>query len=88
MSRYDIADYLAMAVETVSRALTTLKARGAITLGNSRHVRIIDRIALEHGATEPRERYSLAQNDRIDQMSACGIRGARDTLRHRGPSSH
>jgi CRP-like cAMP-binding protein len=48
MSRYDIADYLAIAVETVSRALTTLKARGAITIAHSRQVRITDRSALEH----------------------------------------
>lgn len=41
MSRLDIADYLAMAVETVSRALTTLQLRGAIALVNSRQVRII-----------------------------------------------
>lgn len=47
MSRYDVADYLAIAVETVSRALTTLKARGAIVFTNSRHMRIIDRRALE-----------------------------------------
>jgi CRP/FNR family transcriptional regulator, nitrogen fixation regulation protein len=31
MSRYDIADYLALAVETVSCALTDFKHRGAIT---------------------------------------------------------
>jgi CRP-like cAMP-binding protein len=30
MSRYDIADYLAISVETVSRALTELKRRGII----------------------------------------------------------
>ena len=47
MSRYDIADYLAMAVETVSRALTTLRACGAIKLSGSRLVRITDRRGLE-----------------------------------------
>jgi CRP/FNR family nitrogen fixation transcriptional regulator len=47
MSRYDVADYLAIAVETVSRTLTTLKARGAIVLANSRHMRIMDRRVLE-----------------------------------------
>jgi CRP/FNR family nitrogen fixation transcriptional regulator len=47
MSRYDIADYLAIAVETVSRALTELRGRGVISLGGVRTVRICDRRALE-----------------------------------------
>jgi len=51
MSRYDIADYLAIAVETVSRALTQLRQRGAIVLDSSRVVRIIDRGALQEGCT-------------------------------------
>jgi CRP/FNR family nitrogen fixation transcriptional regulator len=47
MSRYDIADYLAISVETVSRALTTLKRRGVIKFTGSRQLRIVDRAALE-----------------------------------------
>jgi CRP-like cAMP-binding protein len=47
MSRYDIADYLALAVETVSRVLTDLRGRGAITLRGARQVWIVDRAALE-----------------------------------------
>jgi CRP-like cAMP-binding protein len=47
MSRYDIADYLAVSVETVSRALTGLKHRGAITFVGTRQVRIVDRRSLE-----------------------------------------
>lgn len=47
MSRYDIADYLAMAVETVSRALTNLCERGAIELESVRCVQIRDRDSLE-----------------------------------------
>lgn len=46
MSRYDIADYLALSVETVSRALTNLKGRGAIRLSGTRRINIIDRDAL------------------------------------------
>jgi CRP/FNR family transcriptional regulator, nitrogen fixation regulation protein len=56
MSRYDIADYLAMAVETVSRALPELRARHTIALGAARQVRICNRAALEEVAdrlTEP-----------------------------------
>jgi CRP-like cAMP-binding protein len=51
MSRYDIADYLAMAVETVSRTLTELRTRRTIVFRDSRHVSICDRGALEHCAS-------------------------------------
>ena len=47
MSRYDIADYLAMAVETVSRALTILRRMDVIHFEGVRCVRIADRGALE-----------------------------------------
>jgi CRP/FNR family transcriptional regulator, nitrogen fixation regulation protein len=47
MSRSDIADYLAMAVETVSRTLTTLRARRAIAYRDARRVQICDRGVLE-----------------------------------------
>jgi CRP/FNR family nitrogen fixation transcriptional regulator len=47
ISRYDIADYLAMSVETVSRALTDLRHRGIIVLTGAREVKIMDRGALE-----------------------------------------
>jgi CRP/FNR family nitrogen fixation transcriptional regulator len=47
MSRSDIADYLAMAVETVSRTLTALRARHAIAYRDARRVQICDREVLE-----------------------------------------
>lgn len=46
MSRYDIADYLAMAVETVSRTLTELRIRQMITFRGVRHVCICNRDGL------------------------------------------
>jgi len=49
MSRYDIADYLALSVETVSRCLTTLRLRKAVKLVSSRDLHIVDRDALEEG---------------------------------------
>jgi CRP/FNR family nitrogen fixation transcriptional regulator len=49
MSRYDIADYLALSVETVSRALTDLKRRGMIVSASTRQFRIVDPDALEDG---------------------------------------
>ena len=47
MSRYDIADYLAIAVETVSRSLTTLRSKRVIAFLDTRHFRILDGKALE-----------------------------------------
>jgi CRP-like cAMP-binding protein len=47
MSRYDIADYLAIAVETVSRSLTTLRSKQVIAFFDTRHFRIVDRKALQ-----------------------------------------
>jgi CRP-like cAMP-binding protein len=50
VSRYDMADYLGLSVETVSRSLTSLKNRGLIALSGPRSVRIIDRDALDGAA--------------------------------------
>jgi CRP/FNR family nitrogen fixation transcriptional regulator len=52
ISRYDIADFLSISVETVSRALTELRQRGFIQLMGPRHIRIVDRRALEEGGAE------------------------------------
>jgi CRP/FNR family transcriptional regulator, nitrogen fixation regulation protein len=46
-SRYDIADYLGLSVETVSRSLTDLKHRGYIALSGPRRVKIVDPHFLE-----------------------------------------
>jgi CRP-like cAMP-binding protein len=56
ISRYDIADYLAVSVETVSRSLTELRRRGLIAFTSTRRVRIIDRNSLEnlHGPSMQR----------------------------------
>ena len=70
MSREDIADYLALSVETVSRSLTQLKRRGVIQLMGTRRVRIIDRHALDEtdkdvgvGSDACRRRGMLADVD-------------------------
>ncbi|HYZ33871.1 MAG TPA: helix-turn-helix domain-containing protein [Crenalkalicoccus sp.] len=47
MSRYDIADYLGLSAEAVSRSFTKLKRCGVIRLSGTRRVRILDRTALE-----------------------------------------
>ena len=49
MSRYDIADYLAISVETVSRALTELKRRGMIRYVGTRRIHLLAPEPLENG---------------------------------------
>jgi len=47
MSRQDMADYLGLTIETVSRSLTNLRGRAAIELPSSRHICLRDRAALQ-----------------------------------------
>lgn len=47
MPRADIADYLALTIETVSRAFTQMERDNTIALPSSRHVVVRDRSALE-----------------------------------------
>ena len=42
MPRHDIADYLGLTLETVSRMFAELKERGAINLESARRVHLID----------------------------------------------
>lgn len=49
ISRSDIAEFLAISVETVSRSLSGLKQRGLIKFCDTRHVSIVDREAIEDG---------------------------------------
>jgi CRP-like cAMP-binding protein len=46
MSRQDIADYLGLTIETVSRTLTLLENSAAIALPTSRHIVLRNRAAL------------------------------------------
>jgi CRP-like cAMP-binding protein len=46
MSRQDIADYLGLTIETVSRTLTHLAGKAAIELPRSRHIVLRNRAAL------------------------------------------
>jgi CRP-like cAMP-binding protein len=47
MSRQDIADYLGLTIETVSRTLTHLESTAAIELPSSRRIRLRDRGSLQ-----------------------------------------
>jgi CRP-like cAMP-binding protein len=60
ISRYDIADYLAVSVETVSRALSELKHRGLIRFTGTRVIQIIDRDALNGEHDDMQARTPLA----------------------------
>lgn len=51
MTRTDIADYLGLTTETVSRVFTSLKKRGWIALMGGSDVRLADRDAIEELAT-------------------------------------
>lgn len=47
MPRQDIADYLGLTIETVSRTLTSLESCAAIEVSSSRHIVLRDRSALD-----------------------------------------
>src|SRR6185369_4746419 len=47
MTRQDIADYLGLTIETVSRSLTQFERDGVIALPSARQVKILDTDALE-----------------------------------------
>jgi CRP/FNR family nitrogen fixation transcriptional regulator len=46
MSRSDIADYLGLTIETVSRTLTQLERDHAISMPSSRHIVLHNRLAI------------------------------------------
>ncbi len=47
MNRSDVADYIGMSLEAVSRSFRTLASRGVIAFGDKRNVKILDRVRLE-----------------------------------------
>jgi CRP/FNR family transcriptional regulator, nitrogen fixation regulation protein len=63
VSRYDIADYLGVSVETVSRALSDLKERGAIKLLDTRTVSIVLRDVLEEGERDAKPAGAIPMVD-------------------------
>ena len=81
MSRYDIADYLAVSVETVSRSLTYLKQRGVIKFSGTGIVRIVDRGALEEGERPAHAAYG--QRSRWDKRPECPSRHFLASLKFR-----
>jgi CRP/FNR family transcriptional regulator len=47
MTRGDIADYVGMTIETVSRTLTKLRAEGLIDIPNATDIIVLNRPAME-----------------------------------------
>ena len=74
ISRYDIADYLTLSVETVSRSLTGLKERGLISFTSTRHIRIVDREALDDGADKHDRTNNRSAECHLLRLSADGAR--------------
>jgi CRP-like cAMP-binding protein len=69
VSRYDIADYLAVSVETVSRSLTDLKHRGVIRMSGTRTLEIIDEEALEDTGSHANSNFSARGRDTLSSSS-------------------
>jgi hypothetical protein len=84
ISREDIADYLALSVETVSRSLTQLKRCGVIRLLGMRRIKIVDREAIEGldrftptriedfrmgGSMRDQNRCARAVSDQVDPIA-------------------
>lgn len=80
MSRYDIADYLSIAVETVSRSLTTMRGMHLIALVDMRRVKVIDRIALQRIADAARDPGALSRSTPMSFGSPPGIPAGADSL--------
>ena len=69
MSRQDIADYLGLTIETVSRTLTQLESSSAIALPNARCFELRDRAALGlsagYEAAAPGPRRTCRERDQL-----------------------
>jgi DNA-binding transcriptional regulator YhcF (GntR family) len=65
ISREDIADYLALSMETVSRALTQLKRRGMIRLAGTRQIIFLYRKKLI-GAGE--DHFAITDEPRVREQ--------------------
>jgi CRP-like cAMP-binding protein len=61
MSRYDIADYLALSVETVSRALTRLRHERAIRFVDKHRISILDGDLLDGRVIDEHEPEKIAR---------------------------
>jgi CRP-like cAMP-binding protein len=70
VSRYEIADYLAISAETVSRSLTELKHRGAISIEGTRKIRILDRRSFEDAGSRLQAEHGAPVNRSSDRIGS------------------
>jgi len=92
ISRYYVADSLALSVETVCRSLTELKQREVIALSGTRFVRIVDRQVLEEGDRVSDASFARRKvagfdhgNSSVDAKPVGSLAGRQ--LRHYGPAN-
>jgi CRP-like cAMP-binding protein len=63
MSRADVADYLGLTVETVSRVFTAMRRQGAIRLATANHVEILDLASLDFASCYVTRRRSARDDE-------------------------
>jgi CRP/FNR family transcriptional regulator len=87
MSRSDIADYVGMSAEAVSRSFRSLANRGAIVFRDRQHLRIVSRSRLDSAAAnlEPhelpyRQRAASKRHDRPARGKRSKVRAPPDPL--------
>jgi CRP-like cAMP-binding protein len=62
MSRFEIADYLGLSMETVSRSIGQLRRKAAIALSGPHRVKVLNRSILKADETDPFDAPSGAQS--------------------------
>jgi CRP/FNR family nitrogen fixation transcriptional regulator len=73
LTRYDIAEYLAVSVETVCRSFTSLQQRGAIRLAGKRTVKIINRNVLKERTDHDCARQLGGSNSGLTRRPALAL---------------
>lgn len=68
MQRQDIADYLGLTIETVSRTFTLFRDRGLISLPRKRRVEVLRRDALDRLAAADRDAVAIEPYDSADDF--------------------
>lgn len=70
LSRAEIADFLGLTIETVSRQLNQLRAAGVIEIEHNRSIKVLDEARLHHEAGEA----DPPEGETADDRSACGAK--------------
>lgn len=72
MSRSDIADYVGLSIEAVSRTLTTLRERRVVVFRTSRQLRVLDAAKLKELIAGRRRRPVAAKQQRATNPARAG----------------